>query len=61
MPMAAQLVTYLNPLRYFMIVLQDLFLKGAGLDVLWPQFAAMAILGISLLILSVLRFHKRLA
>jgi ABC-2 type transport system permease protein len=61
MPLAAQLVTYLNPLRYFMIVLQDLFLKGAGLDVLWPQFAAMAGLGISLLTLSVLRFHKRLA
>ena len=47
MPLAAQLVTYLNPLRYFMIVLQDLFLKGVGLDVLWPQFAAMAGLGIS--------------
>ncbi len=61
MPIGAQLVTYLNPLRYFMIVLQDLFLKGAGLDVLWPQFAAMAGLGISLLTLSVLRFHKRLA
>jgi ABC-2 type transport system permease protein len=61
MPLAAQLVTYLNPLRYFMIVLQDLFLKGVGLDVLWPQFAAMAGLGISLLTLSVLRFHKRLA
>jgi drug efflux transport system permease protein len=61
MPMAAQLVTYLNPLRYFIIVLQDLFLKGVGLDVLWPQFAAMAGLGISMLTLSVLRFHKRLA
>ena len=61
MPLAAQLVTYLNPLRYFIIVLQDLFLKGAGLDVLWPQFAAMAGLGISMLTLSVLRFHKRLA
>ncbi len=61
MPLAAQLVTYLNPLRYFIIVLQDLFLKGVGLDVLWPQFAAMAGLGISMLTLSVLRFHKRLA
>ncbi len=60
MPWAAQLVTYINPLRYFMIVLQDLFLKGVGLDVLWPQFAAMAGLGISLLTLSVLRFHRRL-
>jgi ABC-2 type transport system permease protein len=60
MPLAAQLVTYINPLRYFIIVLQDLFLKGVGLDVLWPQFAAMAGLGGSLLTLSVLRFHKRL-
>jgi ABC-2 type transport system permease protein len=61
MPLAAQLVTYANPLRYFIIVLQDLFLKGVGLGVLWPQFAAMAGLGISMLTLSVLRFHKRLA
>lgn len=60
MPLAAQLITYFNPLRYFIIVLQDLLLKGAGLEVLWPQFAAMAGLGIWLLTLSVLRFHKRL-
>ena len=60
MPPAAQLVTYFNPLRYFIVVLQDLFLKGVGLDVLWPQFAAMAGLGVSMLTLSVLRFHKRL-
>jgi ABC-2 type transport system permease protein len=61
MPLAAQLVTYLNPLRYFIVVLQDLFLKGVGLDVLWPQFAAMAALGFTMLTLSVLRFHKRIA
>jgi ABC-2 type transport system permease protein len=61
MPQAAQLITYLNPLRYFIIVLQDLFLKGVGLEVLWPQFAAMAGLGVAMMTLSVLRFHKRLA
>jgi ABC-2 type transport system permease protein len=61
MPLAAQIVTYFNPLRYFIILLQDLFLKGVGLDVLWPQMAAMAGLGVSMLTLSVLRFHKRLA
>jgi ABC-2 type transport system permease protein len=61
MPLAAQLVTFFNPLRYFIILLQDLFLKGVGLDVLWPQMAAMAGLGVSMLTLSVLRFHKRLA
>ncbi len=61
MPLAAQIVTYFNPLRYFIVILQDLFLKGVGLDVLWPQMAAMAVLGVSLLTLSVLRFRRRLA
>lgn len=60
MPWAAQLVTYINPLRYFIIVLQDVFLKGVGLDVLWPQFLALAGLGGLLLTLSILRFHQRL-
>lgn len=61
MPWLAQLVTYVNPLTYFIIVVQDIFLKGVGLEVLWPECLAMAILGLSLLTLSVLRFHKRLA
>jgi len=61
MPWLAQLVTYVNPLSYFIVVAQDVFLKGVGLEVLWPEFLAMAVLGLALLTLSVLRFHKRLA
>ena len=61
MPWLAQLFTYINPLSYFIIVVQDIFLKGVGLEVLWPEFLAMAILGILLLSLSVLRFHHRRA
>jgi ABC-2 type transport system permease protein len=61
MPVAVQYITYLNPLRYFIIVIQDIFLKGVGLAILWPQFVAMAFLGTVLLILSVLRFRKRVA
>ena len=61
MPAAVQCLTYLNPLRYFIIVIQDVFLKGVGLTVLWPQMAAMALLGAALLTLSVLRFRRRLA
>lgn len=34
MPQAIQYLTYLNPLSYFMIVLQDIFLKGVGLAIL---------------------------
>lgn len=61
MPWLAQLVTYINPLTYFIVVAQDVFLKGVGLAVLWPELLAMGALGCALLTLSVLRFHKRLA
>ena len=60
MPQAVQYITYLNPLRYFIIVVQDIFLKGVGLDFLWPQMLGMAILGLALLSFSVLGFRKRL-
>jgi ABC-2 type transport system permease protein len=60
MPQWLQWATYATPLRYFLVVLRGVYLKGVGLDVLWPQMAGMALLGSSLLILSVLRFHKAL-
>lgn len=61
MPEFFQYVTYLNPLRYFMVVVQGIFLRGDGLAILWPQMVGMCILGGALLTLSVLRFRKRLA
>jgi ABC-2 type transport system permease protein len=61
MPVGVQYLTYLNPLRYFIIIIQDVFLKGVGLAVLWPQMAGLALLGTALLGLSVLRFRQRLA
>ncbi|MDO8431897.1 MAG: ABC transporter permease [Candidatus Binatus sp.] len=60
MPQALRLVTYLDPLRFFLIVLRSSFLKGVGLDVLWPQMVAMALLGAGALTLATLRFHKTL-
>jgi len=60
MPLFFQYLTYLNPLRYFVIVVQGIFLRGDGLALLWPQMAGMTILGLTLLTLSVLRFRKRL-
>jgi ABC-2 type transport system permease protein len=61
MPLFFQYLTYLDPLRYFVVVVQGIFLRGDGLAVLWPQMLGMAILGVALLTLSVLRFQKRLA
>ncbi|MFP5208299.1 MAG: ABC transporter permease [Acidobacteriota bacterium] len=60
MPEWLQYCTYLSPLRYFLIVLRATYLKGVGMDILWPQMAAMAGLGLSLLIIAILRFHKAL-
>ena len=60
MPHWLQLATYLSPLRYFLVVLRGVYLKGIGFDLLWPQFAGMAVLAAALLTVSVLRFHKAL-
>jgi drug efflux transport system permease protein len=60
MPQWLQYFTYLSPLRYFLIVLRGTYLKGVGLEILWPQMAAMAALGTALLSVAILRFHKAL-
>ena len=60
MPHWMQLCSYLIPLRYFLIVIRGTYLKGVGMDILWPQMAAMAGLGVALLTAAVLRFHKAL-
>jgi ABC-2 type transport system permease protein len=60
MPHWMQLFSYVIPLRYFLIVIRGTYLKGVGLDILWPQMAAMAGLGVALLTTAILRFHKAL-
>jgi ABC-2 type transport system permease protein len=60
MPEWMQVLTYLDPLRYFLVVIRSVYLKGIGLDVLWPQMAGMAALGLALMTISVFRFHKSL-
>jgi ABC-2 type transport system permease protein len=60
MPPAVQFLTYLNPLRYFMEIVRGIFLKGAGVAVLWPQMLILAAYGVIILYLSAIRFHKKL-
>ncbi len=61
MPVVVQWLTYLNPLRYFLVIIRGVFLKGVGPGVLWPQMAALAVLGTVLLGLASLKFKKTLA
>jgi ABC-2 type transport system permease protein len=60
MPHWMQLLSYANPLRYFLVVVRGTYLKGVGMEILWPQMAAMASLGAALLTVAILRFHKAL-
>ena len=60
MPVVVQYLTYLNPIRYFMEIVRGIFLKGVGFSALWPQMLALLIYGVTVLSLSVARFHKSL-
>ncbi len=60
MPKVIQYLTYINPLRYFLIIVRGIFLKGSNLSVLWDKLLPLAGIGIAVLIFSVLRFQKKL-
>ncbi len=60
MPVPVQYLTYLNPVRYMMEIVRDVFLKGVGIAVLWPQMLTLLGYGAAILAFSALRFHKRL-
>lgn len=61
MPLVIQWFTYLNPLRYFLVIIRGIFLKGVGPSVLWPQMLALAVMGLITLWLATRRFTKTLA
>lgn len=60
MPRIIQLVTYLNPLRYFMVIIRGIFLKGVGINVLWPEFSPLVAMGLCVIVMSSMQFGKKL-
>jgi len=60
MPKLIQYVTYVNPLRYFLIIVREIFLKGSGLSILWDQLLPLGSIGVVVLVLSILRFRKKI-
>jgi len=61
MPQVIQWLTFLNPMRYFLVVVRCIFLKGVGMEVLWTQLLPLFVMGIIVINLSMLRFSRRLA
>ena len=60
MPRIIQYITYANPLRYYLVILRSIFLKGVGIGILWDQILPLLIIGISIITFSILKFHKQL-
>ncbi len=60
MPSWVQTITYLNPLRYFIVIIREIYLKGSGFIHLWKEALAMAVFGGVMIILASLRLRKRL-
>ncbi len=60
MPGWIQVITYAVPLRYFLEIVRGIYLRGVGMDILWPQAAALLGIGLFLVATAVFRFKKRL-
>ncbi len=60
MPKILQWLSYFIPLRWFLIIVRGIVLKGVGMEALWPQVAALAVFAVLIMGGAALRFHKRL-
>ncbi|MBA4395303.1 MAG: ABC transporter permease, partial [Desulfobacca sp.] len=61
MPEVVQWLTYFNPLRYFLIIIRGIFLKGVGMTILWPHLLALGVMGSIILWSASKRFRKTMA
>lgn len=61
MPQALQVVTYLIPARYYIVVLRELFLKGGGMEILWDEALYLFIFAFIMLGLAIKKFKKKVA
>jgi len=60
MPLLLQKLTFIVPVRYYMTILRSVFLKGAGLGVLWKEILALFGFGCAFFLFSISTFRKTL-
>ncbi len=60
LPIVIHWVTTVIPLRYYLVIVRGIFLKGVGFDILWPQIAALGLWGTLVLALAASRSRKTL-
>jgi ABC-2 type transport system permease protein len=61
MPHIVQLLTYVDPMRYFVIILREIFLKGGSVENLLNEIGWLAGFGLVIISLSSLKFRKRVS
>jgi len=61
MPKPIQMLTYVFPLRYFTVIVRAIFLKGVGIEVLWDEGLCLLAIGLGTLVLSLIRFKKKIS
>jgi ABC-2 type transport system permease protein len=60
MPPVLQVFSYLTPLRYYLVIIRSLMLKGVGVSAFPNEIAALCVYGVVIMTLAALRFRKRL-
>ncbi|MFZ1984045.1 MAG: ABC transporter permease, partial [Desulfatitalea sp.] len=61
MPVAIQVLTFINPVRWFLQIVHGIAVRGVGLSALWPAFCAQGALAITFVTLAIAKFKKTLA
>jgi drug efflux transport system permease protein len=61
MPAWLQPVTALNPVKHFAIIARGIMLKGSGIDILYRELLALAVIALVMVSLSAWRFRKQLS
>lgn len=61
MPKLIQWLSVINPLKYFLVIIRGIFLKGIGVQVLWPELLALMAIGLVVFWQAIRRFHKTLS
>ncbi|NJD58292.1 MAG: ABC transporter permease [Anaerolineae bacterium] len=60
MPKVLQWISYIFPLRYYLVIIRSLMIKGAGLSAFRADLIALAVFGVVIMSLAAMRFRKRL-
>jgi ABC-2 type transport system permease protein len=61
MPKALQYISLVVPARYYLDITRGVFLKGTGINVLWPQLSVLAAFGVFFFAVSSMRFRRQVS